>query len=107
MLIIGSQAIIGSHAELLDLEDGRRNAIVGSLDLDVMPLDGSDRWINALSRMTDGGMFAESNDGAYADSVAEGVATLPSGWRDRLIRFETPNDCAKCSAGASLGTRAP
>ncbi len=88
MLVIGSQAIIGSHPEFVE---GGNPAIIGSLDLDVMPLDGSDRWLNALSWMTDGSMFADSNGAAHADPVTEGVATLPSGWRDRLIRFETPN----------------
>ncbi|MGH7707694.1 MAG: hypothetical protein ACREM6_07180 [Vulcanimicrobiaceae bacterium] len=64
--------------------------IAGSMDLDVMPLDGSDRWVYTLACI-EGSMFAESNDGAFADPVSEGVATLASGWRERLIRFETPN----------------
>ena len=56
-----------------------------------MPLDGTDRWVNALSWMTEGGLFADSNGGAHADPVAEGIATLPLGWRERLICIETPN----------------
>lgn len=86
MLVIGSQAIIGSHPELVKV---------------------ADRWVYALSWMTYGGQFAESNDGAYADPVAEGVATLPSGWRDRLILFETSNMLTPNNVQARMGARAP
>ena len=35
-------------------------------------------------------MFHEAF-GYYAQGVVESTAVLPSGWRDRLVRYESPN----------------
>ncbi len=63
------------------------------MDLDVGPLDGSDRNLQeiagALGIMS---LFEQSNEGAYADPVAaEELAVLGPGWRERLIRVEGAN----------------
>jgi hypothetical protein len=85
VLVIGSQAILGSHPDLLD------DRVVGSMDLDVSPLDGSDRHLHEISGVLgELTLFQNSNGGAYADSVAAAeLAVLPSGWRNRLLRVES------------------
>lgn len=87
MLVIGSQAIVGVFG---DIED---DTIVESADLDVSPMDGDESHIHEIAgTLGELSMFQDSNDGAYADSVmAEQVAVLPPGWRERLVKVETPN----------------
>lgn len=87
VLVIGSQAILGSHRDIDD------DVLTRSMDLDVGPLDGSDRNLQeiagALGIMS---LFEQSNEGAYADPVAaEELAVLGPGWRERLIRVEGAN----------------
>lgn len=87
VLVIGSQAIVGVYG---DIDDA---AIVESADLDVSPMDNDDSHLHEIAGVLgELSLFQDSNDGAYADSVmAEEVAVLPPGWRERLIKVETPN----------------
>ncbi len=86
ILVIGSQAL---HASI---EDTLPPEAVRSVEVDVAffgdetggKADLIDGSIGELS------MFHETF-GYYAHGVVESTAVLPSGWRDRLVRFETPS----------------
>ncbi|MEP7384248.1 MAG: DUF6036 family nucleotidyltransferase [Gemmatimonadota bacterium] len=85
LLVIGSQAIHGSVAGDLPEEASR------SVEVDVAAMYDAD---GRLADLIDGSigessMFHETF-GYYAQGVVETSAVLPSGWRDRLVRFETP-----------------
>ena len=86
VLVVGSQAVLGWYPDMDDF------VIVRSMELDVGPLDGSDRNIVEIAGVLgELSPFHESN-GAYADGVSvEEIALLPRGWRDRLLRVEGEN----------------
>jgi len=75
-IIIGSQAL---HARYPDLAD----EIVRSAEVDVLAAKSPDRteWLNAI------GVFSQFHEtyGYYADPVDEKTATLPKGWKGRLV----------------------
>jgi hypothetical protein len=85
VIVIGSQAL---HAVIdSDLpEEARR-----STEADIAALADSDGQQADLidGSIGEGSMF-HSTFGYYAHGVAETTAVLPRGWRDRLVRFETP-----------------
>lgn len=83
IVVIGSQAILGAYP------DAPRQ-LRESMEADVFPKDAPDR-----SNVIDGAigelsLFHESF-GYHAHGVDETTATLPEGWRERLIRIESPN----------------
>jgi hypothetical protein len=85
LLVIGSQALHASVSTNLP-EEAQRSvevdvAVLG--DVDGSKADLIDGSIGEAS------MFHETF-GYYAQGVTEQTAILPPGWRDRLIRFETP-----------------
>jgi hypothetical protein len=75
-IIIGSQAL---HARYPDLAD----EIVRSAEVDVLAAKSPNRteWLNAI------GVYSQFHEtfGYYADPVDEKTATLPKGWRGRLV----------------------
>lgn len=77
-VIIGSQSL---HATFPDLPD----EIVRSAEVDLIATDDSSRteWLNAIGVHSP---FHESF-GYYADPVNEETATLPKGWKSRLVRL--------------------
>lgn len=86
VLVIGSQALHASVAGDLPPEASR------SMEVDVAALrDDPD---GAKADLIDGSIgeasMFHSTFGYYAQGVVETTAVLPSGWRKRLIRFETP-----------------
>jgi hypothetical protein len=86
VLVIGSQSILGSYDESLLPPEA-----TGSTEVDVAFFADPD---NAKSDSVDGAIgelseFDEMN-GYYAQGVSPSTAVLPEGWRDRLVRFETP-----------------
>lgn len=85
ILIIGSQAAHGSVREQLPPEALR------SVEVDVAAFEDPD---SAKADLIDGSigeasMFHETF-GIYAQGVSETTATLPNGWRDRLVRYASP-----------------
>ena len=85
VLVIGSQAIHASVSGEIP-EVARR-----SVEVDVAIFGDS---VGSKADLIDGSigeaaMFHETF-GYYAQGVTEATAVLPRGWRDRLIRFETP-----------------
>ena len=85
LLVIGSQALHASAAEAFPEEASR------SVEVDVAVFED----INARGADLIDGSIGEasmfhSTFGYYAHGVAETTAVLPPGWRERLVRFETP-----------------
>ncbi len=85
LLVIGSQAV---HATM---RDGLPPEAHRSVEVDVVPFDDPDGRKADLVDGTIGeaSMFHETF-GIYAQGVSENTAVLPAGWRDRLIRYESP-----------------
>lgn len=86
LLVIGSQALHASVVGELPVEATR------SVEVDVAALMGDPD--GAKADLIDGSIgeasMFHSTFGYYAQGVVEATAVLPPGWRDRLVRFETP-----------------
>jgi hypothetical protein len=85
LMVIGSQAL---HATVAgDLPDAAQR----SVEVDIVAFDDPDEQ---KADLIDGSIGEASifhaTFGYYAQGVSESTAVLPDGWRDRLIRFETP-----------------
>ena len=84
LLVIGSQAILASYDE-----DELPEQAIASIEADVAFLNDPDA---AKADLVDGAIgelspFHESF-GVYAQGVEVSTATLPPGWRSRLVRFD-------------------
>ncbi len=81
-VIIGSQSLHGTYPDLPD-------DIVQSAEVDLIAKDNVARteWLNVIGQDSP---FHEEF-GYYADPVDEDTATLPSGWRGRLVNL-APGD---------------
>lgn len=77
-LIIGSQSLHGRHPDLPD-------DILRSAEVDLVAKRNVDRteWLNAIGQDSP---FHETF-GYYADPVDETTATLPEGWKSRLVNL--------------------
>jgi hypothetical protein len=77
-IIIGSQSLHGKHPDLAD-------DIVRSAEVDLIARHDTSRteWLNAIGQDS---TFHEQF-GYYADPVDETTATLPRGWRGRLVNL--------------------
>jgi hypothetical protein len=86
VLVIGSQALHASVTGELPIEAAR------SVEVDVAAMQGDPDGTKADlidGSIGEASMF-HSTFGYYAQGVVESTAQLPAGWRDRLVRFETP-----------------
>jgi hypothetical protein len=81
-IIIGSQALHGTYPDLAD-------DIVKSAEVDLLAAKSPKRteWLNAI------GVYSQFHEtfGYYADPVDEKTATLPKGWRGRLVDLPPGN----------------
>ncbi|MGH8133422.1 MAG: DUF6036 family nucleotidyltransferase [Steroidobacteraceae bacterium] len=75
-IIIGSQSLHGKYPDLAD-------DIIKSAEVDLVAAKNSKRteWLNAI------GVYSHFHEtyGYYADPVDEKTATLPKGWKGRLV----------------------
>ena len=85
LMVIGSQAL---HATV---SDGLPVAAQRSIEVDVVAFDDVEGQLADLidASIGEASMF-HATFGYYAQGVSESTAVLPEGWRDRLVRFETP-----------------
>jgi hypothetical protein len=85
LLVIGSQAIHASVEAQLPVEAMR------SVEVDIAAFDDLDA---SKADLIDGAIGEASifheTFGFYAQGVSETTATLPAGWRHRLVRYESP-----------------
>jgi hypothetical protein len=77
-IIIGSQSLHGKHPDMAD-------DIVRSAEVDLIAKHDASRteWLNAIGQDS---KFHEEF-GYYADPVDESTATLPKGWKGRLVNL--------------------
>lgn len=85
ILVIGSQAVHGTIRGDLPPEAER------SIEADVAALDDPEERKADLidGSIGEASMFHETF-GYYAQGVSQSTAVLPEGWRDRLVRYESP-----------------
>lgn len=86
ILVIGSQAILGSFGE-----DELPSDVVRSIEADIAFFDDPDE---RKSDAVDGAIGEESlfheTNGVYGQGVGLSTAVLPEGWRSRLVAFDDP-----------------
>ena len=83
IVIIGSQSILGQFP------DAPAELRV-SVEADVFPKNHPERWDLIDGSIGEGSPFHETF-GYYAQGVAEDTATLPSGWKVRLVAVSNAN----------------
>jgi anti-sigma factor RsiW len=85
VLVIGSQALHASVEGELPPEASR------SVEVDIAAMDDADgRMADLIDGSIGEASMFHATFGYYAQGVVETTAVLPAGWRDRLVRFETP-----------------
>ena len=77
-VIVGSQALHGKYPDLPD-----EICVSSEVDIIAKNLPARTEWLNAI------GIYSSFHDefGYYADPVDEGTATLPKGWKGRLVNL--------------------
>ena len=83
IVVIGSQSVLGQFPNA-------PTALLASMEADVYPLHAVDRADMIDGSIGEGSAFHESF-GYYAQGVGPRTATLPAGWRRRLIRLKNLN----------------
>ena len=83
LVVIGSQSILASHP------DAPPELLV-SMEADIFPLTRPERWELIDGTIGELSPFHETF-GYYAQGVSETTATLPTGWRDRLVPLRNAN----------------
>ena len=85
ILVFGSQAIHGSLTGDLPVEAQR------SIEVDIVAFDDTDaRKADLIDGSIGEASLFHETFGIYAEGVSETTAVLPDGWRDRLVRYESP-----------------
>jgi hypothetical protein len=82
IVVIGSQAILGSFAEPPE-------TMLFSLEADLYPLHQPNKAELIDGSLGDGSFF-HSTYGYYAHGVGPETAVAPAGWEERLVRMEIP-----------------
>lgn len=93
VIIVGSQAILGTYDESV-----LPSAATMSSEVDVLPISASDAETSDLADAIEGvagewSPFQEQH-GFSIDGVDLQTATLPDGWRDRLVKVQNANTAA-------------
>jgi hypothetical protein len=83
IVVIGSQSVLGQFPEA-------PMALLRSMEADLYPRSKPDLADKVDGAIGEGSRFHEQY-GYYAQGVAPNTATLPRGWRRRLVRVENAN----------------
>ena len=83
IVVIGSQAILGTYPDAPD-------ELLVSMEADVFPRDRPEDSILIDGGIGERSIFHETF-GYYAHGVDETTATLPAGWRERLVPIRNEN----------------
>lgn len=83
LVIIGSQAVLGQFPDA-------PVALLMSMEVDLYPLARPELADKVDSAIGEGSVFHQTH-GYYAQGVGPETATLPTGWRRRLVRVDNPN----------------
>jgi|SRR5580765_5484740 len=87
VIVIGSQAILGSYTE-----DQLPDEATASIEVDIAPMHDDDA--GALATRIDAflGEWSEFHEahGFYVQGVGRDAAVLPAGWEDRLVAVSGP-----------------
>jgi hypothetical protein len=84
LIVIGSQAILGEHPNDAPAEALR------SREADLIPIDAPETTDVLTGTLGELSAFDEAY-GYHADGVGLSTATLPTGWRERLVPIDNPN----------------
>jgi hypothetical protein len=82
LIVIGSQAVLGQFPDAPE-------ELLVSMEVDVYPKHRPERAELIDGSIGELSMFHETF-GYYADGVSEATATLPAGWRERLVAVTGP-----------------
>ncbi len=93
VIVVGSQAILGSYRE-----DELPAAATMSIEVDVLPIADSNTEVIRLSDLIEGvagelSLF-EQTHGFSIDGVDLTTSALPENWRERLVRVQNANTSA-------------
>jgi hypothetical protein len=83
IVVIGSQAILGQFPDAPE-------TLLASMEADVYPKNHPERADRIDGAIGEGSDFHERY-GYYAQGVGETTASLPRGWRSRLVSVKNPN----------------
>ena len=83
IIVVGSQAVLGSFP------DAPEDLLV-SMEADIIPKNSPERAIEVDGAMGELSPF-HTTFGYYAHGVSEETATLPAGWRERLVPVVNEN----------------
>jgi hypothetical protein len=83
IVVIGSQSVLGQFP-------GAPEVLLASMEADLFPRHRPERSDLIDGAIGEGSSFHEQF-GYYAQGVSEATATLPKGWRERLVRVENAN----------------
>lgn len=93
MIVVGSQAILGTHTE-----DELPAAATMAVEVDILPIANNNEETAQLADLIEGvaGEFSsfEQLHGFAVDGVDLDTAALPDGWRDRLVKVHSANTAA-------------
>ena len=102
VIIVGSQAILGSYRE-----DQLPVEATMSAEVDVLPMADSNAVTAELADLIEGvaGEWSsfEEQHGFSIDGVDLQTAVLPHGWRDRLVRVQNVNTAAPSGRPQFIG----
>ena len=85
IVVIGSQSILGSHDE-----DDLPDPVIGSIEADITFWDDvGDRKSDAVDGAIGEDSACRATNGYYAQGVSLTTAVLPTGWRERVVVWES------------------